>query len=407
MSRARNLADLLDANGDVSSSALDNVEALPDQTDNSGKYLTTDGTDASWNTITPVFGSIIAVTSDKTLTSADNGSVISVDSAAKITLPATEEGLVFGIINATDSKIILSAPSSSTYIGLYQEKVFLESLSEFIIACDGTDWKIIGDSGTITIVVRHFTASGTYTPDADVQSFLACLTGATGGGGVEAGGADGNRSASGGGGYAEKFYASPSGSYSFVIGSGGGEETAGGTSTFNSTDISISGATQSPDENTGGTGATPTGSSLNYSASGGNGANSVSIASGGGGAGSRGGNGGDGSEDASGNCGSGGGQAENDASGLTPGAAATADSVTAYTISGFVFSSGTAGSQGGGGSSGFGGDGAPSLITYDLADGTQVTIGDDTAGKGAGGFRSNGPAGSSGYRGELTIVEFY
>jgi hypothetical protein len=32
--------------------ALDNIDALPDQTNNSGKYLVSDGTTASWQEIT-------------------------------------------------------------------------------------------------------------------------------------------------------------------------------------------------------------------------------------------------------------------------------------------------------------------------------------------------------------------
>ena len=59
MSKARNLADLLDSNGDVLIDNLDNVDALPDQTGQSGNYLTTNGTAASWGAVaTPTLSSL-------------------------------------------------------------------------------------------------------------------------------------------------------------------------------------------------------------------------------------------------------------------------------------------------------------------------------------------------------------
>jgi len=50
MSKARDLADLL-SDGVISAGELAEGAALPSQAGQSGKYLTTDGTDASWNAI--------------------------------------------------------------------------------------------------------------------------------------------------------------------------------------------------------------------------------------------------------------------------------------------------------------------------------------------------------------------
>jgi hypothetical protein len=69
MSKARNLARLIvDSSGDVDSSALGNVDALPSQSGNSGKYLTTDGTDASWETISGGFSGSTTVSQGTSLT---------------------------------------------------------------------------------------------------------------------------------------------------------------------------------------------------------------------------------------------------------------------------------------------------------------------------------------------------
>lgn len=80
MSRARDLADLIDANGDVKASNLDNVDALPSQTGYSGRYLTTDGTSASWGVVaTPTLASL----------GIDNHDDITVDSSGNVALTGT------------------------------------------------------------------------------------------------------------------------------------------------------------------------------------------------------------------------------------------------------------------------------------------------------------------------------
>ena len=49
--KARHIANLVEDDGDVKSAHLDNVDALPTQTSHSGKFLTTDGSSASWGTV--------------------------------------------------------------------------------------------------------------------------------------------------------------------------------------------------------------------------------------------------------------------------------------------------------------------------------------------------------------------
>ncbi len=69
----------LTATGDVdfTGATITGIDALPDQTGNNGKYLTTDGTDASWATInaTPAFNDL----TDVTITSAATNDVIYYD----------------------------------------------------------------------------------------------------------------------------------------------------------------------------------------------------------------------------------------------------------------------------------------------------------------------------------------
>jgi hypothetical protein len=64
MSKARNLADLLNASGQITAEDIGAGAAVPVQTGQSGKYLTTDGTDASWAAIVQTSGMFHALDTD-------------------------------------------------------------------------------------------------------------------------------------------------------------------------------------------------------------------------------------------------------------------------------------------------------------------------------------------------------
>lgn len=128
--------------------------------------------------------------------------------------------------------------------------------------------------------VRTFTSGTSYTPSNNVKSFRVFVQGATGSPTTSA--AAGTNGV-GGPGYSEKFYASPSGSYSMTIGAAGVTNGNGGTTTFDT--ISITGSQAN------GTGGVASGGDFNANGgSGGSGAGSGG-GGGGGGAGSRAGNG--------------------------------------------------------------------------------------------------------------------
>lgn len=199
-----------------------------------------------------------------------------------------------------------------------------------VIATGGSgtyaDWQMsqaTATSLTTKLLRSQFLLSGTtYTPASDVAAFYALVFGATGGmGGANLGGP-------GGPGYSEKYYPSPTGSYTYALGAGGlNTGTSGGTTTFGGV-ISVTGS--------GGTtttsgGAGGVGSGGDFNATGGTGgAFSSPNCGGAGGAASRAGNGGNGGlgGGASGTGGTGG----NNASGTTAGAAAAAVSGSAVSI---------------------------------------------------------------------------
>ena len=131
---------------------------------------------------------------------------------------------------------------------------------------------------------RSIFSGTTYTVPSDVKSFYVFVVGAGGGANSGNGGRGGN-------GYSEKYYASPTTSYTYAIGSGGVGTAAGGTTTFGGV-ISVSCA-GSVSGNAGSAGGTASGGDFN--ANGGTGGtggqNGGSPVGGGGSAGSRAGNG--------------------------------------------------------------------------------------------------------------------
>lgn len=188
-----------------------------------------------------------------------------------------------------------------------------------VLTSTGTGWVSQAASGGAGFRGHVLTSGTTYTPTSIVKSFYAFVYGATGGR-TNLGGSAGG----GGPGYSEKYYATPSGSYSYSIGAGGTTSgTNGGSTTFDVMTV------------TGGAGVTTrtgaaggVGSGGDFNATGGTGGNGDSIANtpgGAGGAATRAGNGGNGAPGIGNSYGSGGGGGTggNNASGGTGGAAAT------------------------------------------------------------------------------------
>jgi len=177
-----------------------------------------------------------------------------------------------------------------------------------------------GSLTTKLLRARYLVMGTTYTPASDVAAFYAQVYGATGG----ANGA--SKGGIGGPGYSEKYYATPSGSYTYAIGAAGSTSgTAGGTTTFDVMTVTGSGGVTTATGSAGGVG-----SGGDFNATGGTGGNFVTTYGGCGGAGSRAGNGGNGSNDGGAN--GQGGTGGNNASGTTPGGPASAPSGSAIAM---------------------------------------------------------------------------
>ena len=206
-------------------------------------------------------------------------------------------------------------------------------------------------------VARFFQlpAGTLYTVPSDVTELYVFAHGATGG---ILGFLDGGP---GGPGYSEKYYSSPAASYAYAIGAAGSSAGGnGGTTTFGTAEISITGSPGT----TSTTGAAPggIGSGGDYNADGGVGGDGVEEPGWGGGAGSREGNGGNGGGSGGGIGGGGGGTGGNNASGTTGGAAATAEDTGVIVLptdlfapSTLAFDAGNDGTNTGGGAGAHGG----------------------------------------------------
>jgi len=351
----------------------------------SGTMITSDNIN---NYASSFFSESVTFSTNTTVTSANAGKVYftSTDNLT-LTLPALPGGtdvLAYGVINDSNTDLILSTNTpASEYIGVWLGSALLASKQEALIVSYGSGWKLIGVDANSSINIQQFTASGTYTPEATVSAFLVCLGGAAAGSSPTYGAA--------GGSYSEKLYSSPSGSYAIVLGAGGAlGGNAGGTSTFNGSDISVP-------SNTAPNPGTPTGGDWNVT--GGTGG-TTSTGRGGGGAGAgRAGAGGNGANGSGSSAGGGGGTGGNNASGGTGGAAATTQNASAYNLSSlfntFSFSAGgnATGTAGGG-------TGAEGKQSITLLDGTTNTL---YAGRFGYQASNNGIGGGAA---QCTIVEF-
>lgn len=399
--------DFLDAGGELANHDEITVDASGNITATSyvgdGSSLT--GIDAG----TPFLGTVINTSSHLTLTANDTQKLVNVTASGQtVTLPTAATDLVFGVINSSDDTIAIVAPAGTETLGTFTGSLTMGSQEELIISCDGTNWHIIGDNGSVGINIIKFAASGTYTPSSNCASFLAMVTGASGD--VANGGTGTGAGGSGGGGYSEKYYSSPAASYSVTVGAAGTSGGNGGTTTFDV--MSISGSSGA----TGATGtAGATGSGGDFNANGGTGGNAGGADSwgynnggGGGAAGSRAGNGGNGgngdySSGGSG-CGGGGGAGASNASGTTAGTAATTESASVYSLTMLTLTTFASPTDGGCGC-GCGDGGASSEGTYTDPAGNTVTI--CGGGGGSGGDKPGYGGGPSAMDGQITIVEFY
>jgi hypothetical protein len=366
---------------------------------NSG-WITLGTIDEALGTFTPsgtgkaFLGNAQFLTTDTTLTSADDKDLLVCSANITVTLPAVSEGLVFGFVNASDDFVIIDTANPATTVGLAAGGALLYPFREVIVVCDGIGWQVIGDGDTVQVQTVQFPFSETYVPHPEAKLFLACVTGATGGTRFTV---NVGKGGSGGAGYSEKLYTAPfSASYSVTVGFGGAAAGTGGTTTFDTISIpSSAGST-----GLGGTlGATGTGGDFN--ATGGTGgAAGGGRGGGGGGAATRAGNGGNGGNGATSISGAGGGTGGNNASGDTPGAAATAVSGSAYSLTAFAnavtFQAGNSNVR----------YGASSLNQYS-GFGTDFTIGTATSGGGAYGNLDSSSTGVTGQPGHVTIVEIF
>jgi hypothetical protein len=361
-----------------------------------------------WGSISgkPFLGNSQFLTTDTTLTSADDRDLLVYSNAIDITLPAVSEGLVFGIVNASTGIGTIITPNPATKIGRANGRVVLYSGEEAIVVCDGVGWQMIGADDNVAVRFIQFSSSGTYVPNPGAKLFLACVNGATGGTRT---GSSTDKGGSGGGGYSEKLYTAPfSASYAVTIGAGGGASGGtGGTTTFDTISIASSAGNSTGTGTSGGVG---TGGDFN--ATGGTGGNGTNDGGGGGGgSATRAGNGGNGANGAVSLGGGGGGTGGNNASGGTGGIAATSENGSVYSLATFmtapVFQAGSATITT---SSTSGAYGATCRTDYTAigSSGTFPNIGATSKSAGAGGRAfSSGFGGFQGQAGHATIVEFF
>jgi hypothetical protein len=355
----------------------------------------------------PFLGNSQFLTTDTTLTSADDRDLLVCSNAIDITLPAVSEGLVFGIVNASTGIGTIITPNPATKIGRANGKVVLYSGEEAIVVCDGVGWQMIGAPDNVAVRFNQFSSSGTYVPHPDAKLFLACVNGATGGTRT---GTNTDKGGSGGGGYSEKLYTAPfSASYAVTIGAGGGASGGtGGTTTFDTISIASSAGTNTGTGTSGGVG---TGGDFN--ATGGTGGNGTNAGGGGGGgSATRAGNGGNGANGAVSLGGGGGGTGGNNASGGTGGIAAASENGSVYSLATFmtapVFQAGSATTNTDGAVGAF----CRTDYTAIGSSGTLVftipTIGSLFASAGAGGRNFSAAGGGfAGRAGHATIVEIF
>jgi len=284
MSNSRNLADLLENDGDVKSGHLDNVDGLPSRSGHSGKFLTNDGTDTSWDTVETVIKAATApspVSSEGTLfynTATDllyvsNGTQWTLVSnspptttGGTVTISAIDEGATFSYNLGIDFEDDVDTDAQLTYTlesGTMPSGCTLPTSGNTAFTGTASDvssdtnytWgiKATDTSGatstqnyqqTISNVLMTATGGSTYTSGGyTYHKFISSLSGSSGfvpnkSGAVDVlivagGGGGGARYGGGGGAGGYISFTSvnvTAQQYSIVVGAGGAGATMSGTS---------------------------------------------------------------------------------------------------------------------------------------------------------------------------------
>ena len=158
MSKSRDIADSAatinyidgltsDAQSQINTvqSEIDNFDPLPSQTGNADKYLTTDGTTASW---AEVAGGITYTvkTADYTAASGDFVLVDTTSGIITITLPASPAA--GDTVTVTDSNsnntqnAIIVARNGNNIMGLSEDLYISQSGSTASLVYSGTEWRL-------------------------------------------------------------------------------------------------------------------------------------------------------------------------------------------------------------------------------------------------------------------------
>jgi hypothetical protein len=212
--------------------------ALPNQTGNSGKFVTTNGTVASWAAVTPPSIVRSARTSNTILDVSDSQSLVDITSGTfsqTFTAVATlGSGWFCYIRNSGTGDITLDPNASETIDGLTSYVMYPGECR--LVQCSGTAFTTV----VVSPFYKSFTASGTFTKPPGYLSFGGFLWGGGGSGGK----ASTNNGAGGGGGACNPLNilaSALSATTTVTLGAGGLAKTVdntsgsvGGTSTFSS-----------------------------------------------------------------------------------------------------------------------------------------------------------------------------
>jgi hypothetical protein len=123
--------------------------ALPAQSGNSGKFLTTDGTDASWTNITNLAS---AKSANYTVVATDRYKSFDLTSSATLSLTAAVtlgNGFVFYVRNTSTGRWLIDPNSSETIDG--RTSIYVYPGEGFAIICDGTNWRTFGRARVVLI----------------------------------------------------------------------------------------------------------------------------------------------------------------------------------------------------------------------------------------------------------------
>jgi len=135
---------------DFSSATVTGIDALPSQTSNSGKYLTTDGTSASWVTLQTGYVPIPTTSVSSNISLASNNRYFVDTSAARtLTLPASptagDEIQIFDIIGSAETNNIIIDSNGAKVNGTVQNlevDIAYDAVS-IIYTGSGYGWKVI------------------------------------------------------------------------------------------------------------------------------------------------------------------------------------------------------------------------------------------------------------------------